>query len=120
LGHAGADPEPLVADEAFVLACARGDLASARAIQKAHPGVINVLDDARLRLLPELAGQGSSDAVKTMVSCGWPLEIRGGDIDATALNQAIFRGDAALTHFLMAHGADWRTLHGYGDNACGS
>src|SRR5690606_10848228 len=93
---------------------------SARAIQKAHPGVIDALDPARLRLLPELAEQGCSDAVKTMVSCGWRLEIRGGDIDATALNQAIFRGDAALTHFLMAHGADWRTLHGYGDNACGS
>lgn len=120
LGHAGANHEPLVADEAFVLACARGDLASARAIQKAHPGVIDALDPTRLRLLPELAEQGCCDAVKTMVSCGWPLEIRGGDIDATALNQAIFRGDADLTLFLMAHGADWRTLHGYGDNACGS
>lgn len=120
LGHAGANHEPLVADEAFVLACARSDLASARAIQKAHPGVIDALDPARLRLLPELAEQGCNDAVKTMVSCGWPLEIRGGDIDATALNHAIFRGDAALTHFLMAHGADWQTLHGYGDNACGS
>ena len=120
LGHAGANHEPLVADEAFVLACARGDLASARAIQKAHPGVIDALDPARLRLLPELAEQGCNDAVKTMVSCDWPLEIRGGDIDATALNHAIFRGDAALTHFLMAHGADWQTLHGYGDNACGS
>lgn len=120
LGHAGTNQEPLLADEAFVLACARGDLASARAIQKAHPRVINALDPARLRLLPELAEQGCNDAVKTMVSCGWPLEIRGGDIDATALNHAIFRGDAALTHFLMAHGADWQTLHGYGDNACGS
>ncbi|PKO65656.1 MAG: hypothetical protein CVU22_18785 [Betaproteobacteria bacterium HGW-Betaproteobacteria-16] len=120
LGHAGADHEPLVADETFGLACARGDLASARAIQKAHPGVIDALDPARLRLLPELAEQGCCGAVKTMVSCGWPLEIWGGDIDATALNHAIFRGDAALTHFLMAHGADWRTLHGYGDNACGS
>jgi ankyrin repeat protein len=120
LGHADTEQEPLAAEEAFVLACARGDLASARAIQMAHPGVIDALDDARLRLLPELAEQGCSDAVKAMVSCGWPLEIRGGDIDATALNQAIFRGDAELTHFLMAHGADWRTLHGYGDNACGS
>lgn len=120
LGHAGANHEPMVADEAFVAACARGDLASARAIQKAHPGVINALEPARLRQLPELAEQGCSDAVKTMASCGWPLEIRGGDIDATALNHAIFRGDAELTHFLLAHGADWRTLHGFGDNACGS
>ncbi|MDR7152656.1 ankyrin repeat protein [Hydrogenophaga palleronii] len=120
LGQASTAGEPLAAEEAFVVACARGDLESARAIQRDHPGVIDALDDARLRLLPELAEQGCRDAVKTMVTCGWSLEIRGGDIDATALNHAIFRGDADLTRFLMVHGADWQTLHGFGDNACGS
>lgn len=89
-------------------------------MQQAHPGVIDALDDARLRLLPELAAQGCVAAVKAMVGCGWPLEIRGGDIDGSALNHAVFRGDAALTRFLLEHGADWRTLHGFGDNACGS
>ena len=82
--------------------------------------MIDALDEARLRMLPELAAQGCSDAVKAMAACGWPLEIRGGDIDASALNHAVFRGDAALTHFLLEHGADWRTLHGFGDNVCGS
>ncbi|KAF1046728.1 MAG: hypothetical protein GAK38_02291 [Xylophilus sp.] len=28
--------------------------------------------------------------------------------------------DAALARFLLERGADWRTLHGFGDNACGS
>jgi hypothetical protein len=120
LERAGAGREPLAVDEAFVAACARGDAASARAIQQAHPGVIDALDDARLRLLPELAAQGCAAAVKAMVTCGWPLEVRGGDIDGSALNHAVFRGDAALTRFLLEHGADWRTLHGFGDNACGS
>lgn len=120
LGHASAGRGPVAADEAFVAACARGDAASARAIQAAHPGMIDALGDAQLRLLPELAEQGCGDAVRAMVACGWPLEIRGGDIDATALNHAVFRGDAGLTRFLLAHGADWRTLHGFGDNACGS
>lgn len=120
LGQTGTDRDSLAADEVFVLACARGDIESARAIQRTHPSVVDTLDDVRLRLLPELAEQGCSDAVKTMVTCGWPLEIRGGDIDATALNHAIFRGDADLTRFLMVHGADWQTLHGFGDNACGS
>lgn len=120
LERAGAGREPLAANEAFAVACARGDADSARAIQEAHPGVIDALDDALLRMLPELAAQGCNDAVKAMVACGWPLEIRGGDIDASALNQAVFRGDAALTHFVLEHGADWRTLHGFGDNACGS
>jgi hypothetical protein len=120
LERAGAGLEPLAVDEAFVAACARGDAASARAIQQAHPGVIDALDDARLRLLPELAAQGCVAAVKAMVTCGWPLETRGGDIDGSALNHAVFRGDAALTRYLLEHGADWRTLHGFGDNACGS
>ncbi|RST52504.1 ankyrin repeat domain-containing protein [Variovorax sp. DXTD-1] len=120
LERAGAHREPLAADEAFVAACARGDAESARAIQQAHPGVIDALDDARLRMLPELAAQGCVAAVKAMVTCGWPIEIRGGDIDASALNHAVFRGDAALTHFLLEHGADWRTMHGFGDNVCGS
>jgi hypothetical protein len=120
LARAGAGGETLAADEAFVAACARGDADAAHAIQAAHPGVIDALDGARLRMLPELAAQGCSDAVKAMVACGWPLEIRGGDIDASALNHAVFRGDAALTCFLLEHGADWRTLHGFGDNVCGS
>lgn len=120
LAPASTEPEPLAAEEAFVVACACGDVESARAIQRNHPGVIGALDDARLRLLPELAEQGCIEAVKTMVTCGWPLEIRGGDIDATALNHAVFRGDADLTRFLLEHNADWRTQHGFGDNACGS
>lgn len=120
LERAGAGREPLAAAEAFMAACARGDAESARAIQQAHPGVIGSLDNARLRMLPELAAQGCVAAVKAMVTCGWPLEIRGGDIDASALNHAVFRGDAALTHFLLEHGADWRTMHGFGDNVCGS
>ncbi len=120
LAPAGETAEPLAADEAFVAACARGDAAAAQAIQAAHPGVLAALDDARLRLLPELAAQGCNAAVEAMVGCGWPLEVRGGDIDGSALNQAVFRGDAALARFLLERGADWRTLHGFGDNACGT
>jgi len=120
LGQADSGGETLTEDEAFVAACACGDVDAARAIQATHADVVDALGDARLRLLPELAEQGRRDAVKAMVACGWPLEIRGGDIDATALNHAVFRGDAELTRFLLEHGADWRTLHGFGDNACGS
>lgn len=114
-GHA-----PPAMDEAFIAACARGDEAAARALQAAHPGTIGRLSPAQLRLLPELAAQGCGDAVRTMVNLGWPIEVRGGDWDASALNQAVFRGDAALARFLLAHGADWQALHGFGDNASGT
>lgn len=112
---------PLSESEAFIAACARGDEAAARTLQAAHPGLIDTLDQAQLRLLPELAAQGGcGDAVKLMVKLGWPIEVRGGDWDGSALNQAVFRGDADLARFLLEHGADWKARHGYGDNVCGT
>ncbi|QRF61231.1 hypothetical protein [Variovorax paradoxus] len=107
--------------EAFIAACARADEPAARALQAAHPGLIDTLSASQLRLLSELAAQeGCGDAVRTMVHCGWPIAARGGDWDASALNQAVFRGDAAIARFLLEHGASWTEKHGYGDNAIGS
>ncbi len=107
--------------EAFIAACARADEPAARALQAANPGLVDTLSASQLRLLSELAAQeGCGDAVRTMVRCGWPIAARGGDWDASALNQAVFRGDAALARFLLEHGASWTEKHGYGDNAIGS
>ena len=106
--------------EAFVAACARGDATAARAVQASHPKIVDALDATQRRLLPELAAQGCGEAVRTMVALGWPIETRGGDWDASALNLAVFRGDAALARFLLEHGADWRAPHGFGDNAVGT
>ncbi|MGJ7499508.1 ankyrin repeat domain-containing protein [Variovorax sp. ZT5P49] len=110
---------PLPVDEAFITACAQGDEATARRIHAAHPGLVASLSEAQLRLLPELAAQGCSDAVKLMVELGWPIATRGGDWDASALNKAVFRGDAGLVRFLLAHGASWEERHGFDDSACG-
>ncbi len=55
-----------------------------------------------------------------MVELGWPIDVRGGDWDASALNLAVFRGDADLTAWLLAHGADWRAEHAYHDNVMGT
>jgi hypothetical protein len=54
-----------------------------------------------------------------MLAVGWPREVKTA-WHATALNLAIFQGDAELTTLLLEEGADWRTLHGYGDNALGT
>lgn len=106
--------------ERFAAACAHADEAQARQLQALHPELPAALPDPLLRLLPELAAQGHSPAVHCMVRLGWPIATRGGDWDASALNHAVFRGDADLARFLLAHGAQWTEEHGFGDNCSGT
>lgn len=116
--HGGA--RPLAEDEAFVAACARGDEAEASRILMRRPDLPGSLGEVRLRLLPDLAAEGGDEGVKLMVRFGWPIAVRGGDWNASALNLAVFRGNAELTRFLLEHGASWQEEHGYGDNASGT
>nr|WP_145552003.1 hypothetical protein [Variovorax boronicumulans] len=111
-------PAPAAPLEHFLAACARGDEAAARQLQQ--PGWPAELPGEQLRLLPELAAQGLLPAVQCMLRLGWPVAVRGGDWDASALNQAVFRGDAAMARLLLDHGAQWTERHGYGDNCCGT
>jgi hypothetical protein len=107
-------------DERFIAACARGDEAEARTIGARRPDLPASLSPAQLRLLPDLAAAGTDDVVRLMVRLGWPIAVRGGDWDASALNLAVFGGNAALTRFLLEHGAKWTERQGHGDNACGT
>ena len=112
--------ERLSEDEQFVAACARADAEEARRIQARRPDLPASLPRQQLRLLPDTVAWGSASAAMLMVELGWPIAVRGGDWDATALNLAVFRGDAELTAFLLAHGASWHEAHGYGDDVLGT
>lgn len=114
-----ADASGISDEERFVGACARGDEADARTIRAERPDLPASLSPKQLRLLPDMAAAGADDAVRLMVRLGWPIAVRGGDWDASALNHAVFRGNAGLTRFLLEHGATWMERHGFGDNACG-
>jgi ankyrin repeat protein len=112
--------EALAPDEAFVAACARTDAVEAQRIQVEHPDLPGSLPMELLRLMLDSAAWGSREAVMVMVERGWPIDVRGGDWDATALNHAVLRGDPELTGFLLAHGASWREEHGYGSDVLGT
>jgi ankyrin repeat protein len=106
-------------EEEFVAACARGDENAARAVQVRTVDIFSRLTEEQLQTLPRLAAVGDLRAVQTMLALGWPQEVKAG-WDATALNHAIFQGDARMTQMLLDAGADWRTPHGFGDNALGT
>ncbi|HET6433738.1 ankyrin repeat domain-containing protein [Dyella sp.] len=117
---AGAAPEAPGPGDALLAASARADREAVQRLLADHPDLIARLHPIELRLLPELAASGEDAAVRVMVEAGWPIAIRGGDIDGSALNWAVFRGNAPLAHFLLAHGAHYDERHGYNDNVYGT
>jgi hypothetical protein len=115
-----AEAELITEEEPFIAACARGDEAEARRIGSKRPDLPAALPEKQLRLLPDLTAEGVDEAARLMTRLGWPIALRGDDWNASALNLAVFRGDAALTRFLLEHGTVRTEEHGYGDNACGT
>jgi hypothetical protein len=115
-----AGAEPISEEEQFIAACARGDETEARRIRSRRPDLPGSLGEAQLRLLPDMTAEGGEEGARVMVKLGWPIAVRGGDWNASALNLAVFRGNAGLTRFLLKHGASWREEHGHDDNACGT
>lgn len=111
--------EPFSEQDEFIAACTRGDEHGARLIADRMPGIFERLTSEELQTLPQLAAVGDLRAVRTMLALGWPREVKTG-WDATALNLAVYQGDAAMARLLLEQSADWRTPHGFGDIALGT
>ena len=93
---------PVTEVEQFIAACARGDEAEAQGIRTGRPDLPGSLQEAQLRLLPDLAAEGGDEGARLMVKLGWPVAVRGGDWNASALNLAVFRGNVGLTRFFLS------------------
>lgn len=119
LEQAGAG-HPLSEEDLFIAACARGDEQEARRMQTARPDLPGSLPPHGQALLPLAAFNNRDTAVRTMVKLGWPIAARGADIGGSALNCAVFRGNAALTRFLLEHGASWQERHNYDSDVIGT
>jgi ankyrin repeat protein len=120
LSRWGAPTDPGAVQEQFLGACGCALENEARELLRANPDLFRNLPASELALLPELFAAGAQDAGKLMVQIGWPLDAHGGDWGATALNIAVFQGDASLARFLLEHGASWTETHGYDSNVCGT
>ncbi len=111
------EPNP---SDAFAAACACADRDEASRLLADNPKTLAEMPPMMLRLLPDSVEAGNVAGAKLMVDLGWPVDAKGGDWQATALNLAIFRGDPELTGFLLRHGANWQERHGYNDTAVGT
>jgi ankyrin repeat protein len=104
----------------LVAACARADRAEAGSLIDAKPDLVSALSAPQRAQIANLAEAGLDEAVRLMVECGWPIDASGGDWDASPLNHAVMRGDAALARFLLERGASWTEPHGFGGDVNGT
>jgi ankyrin repeat protein len=116
----GASDQPGSTKEQFLGACGCALESEARALLHRQPNLLKDLTPKERGLLPELLAAGTQEGGKLMVRLGWPLDARGGDWNATALNIAVFQGDAPLARFLLEQGASWTEGHGYAGNVVGT
>jgi ankyrin repeat protein len=119
LDRAGAG-HALDEEDLFIAACSAGNEKEARRIQAVRPDLPGSLSPHRQAMLPLAAFNNRDLAVQTMVKLGWPITARGADIGGSALNCAVFRGNAALARFLLEHGASWRERHNYNSDVIGT
>jgi ankyrin repeat protein len=111
--------EPSSPIVAFVIACACGHLDAAQSMLTSDPALVSQLSQKQRRLLPELAAAGNIAGVRAMLKTGWPVETHAG-WDASALNLAVFNGNAEMTRLLLSHRANWAEPHGFGSNVMGT
>jgi ankyrin repeat protein len=89
----------------LAVACEVVDHDRARRIAAATPGVVASLTASDRRRLPAAATDNRLDAVRLMLSLGWPIDEPGQE-GGTALHWAAFHGNAEMVRELLRHKPD--------------
>lgn len=108
----GAGDDQLLGPDAFLGACARGDVAAARTMTARDPGLVESLGADDHEVLAAMAHEGRIDAVELMLDLEFPVDARGGI--GTALHGAAWRGHADVVRLLLDRGADPDAINDYG------
>jgi len=89
----------------LAVACEVADQDRARRIAAATPGVVASLTPSDRRRLPAAATDNRLDAVRLMLSLGWPIDEPGQE-GGTALHWAAFHGNVEMVRELLRYNPD--------------
>jgi len=89
-------------DLKLALACELVDEPLFRKLLDARPDLVKSLGTAELRKLPDAARNQNREAVRLMLSAGWPVDARG-DHGGTVLHWAAWLGDSAMVREILRY-----------------
>jgi ankyrin repeat protein len=82
--------------------CELGDEAAAKALLGSQPNLIGALSNNDRRKLADAAQNNNMEAVRLMLSIGWPVDVRG-QHGGTPLHWAAFHGNAEMTQAVLRY-----------------
>jgi ankyrin repeat protein len=91
------------ADVKLIEACWAGDEASALAIRREHPDVVDRLTEGDRRMVAHAARNNETAVVRLMLECGWPVDARG-QHQGTPLHWAGFHGNYEMAQDILRFG----------------
>ena len=87
----------------LAVACELGDDTAVNALIESRPNLARELSDADRSRLAHAAQANNHDAVRLMLSAGWPVDARG-QHGATALHWAAFHGNVQMVREILRYG----------------
>jgi ankyrin repeat protein len=87
----------------LIEACWMRDEASALAIRREDPHIIDRLGEADHRMVAHAARNNETDVVRLMLECGWPVDARG-QHQGTPLHWATFHGNNEMAQVILRWG----------------